>query len=110
MALNGAAVPRDPGLQPERTGLAWSRTGLALAANALLALRAGVAREQPAATIIGVVLLVAAAFVVGFGFARKRELVRGEVVAVPAAALVAIVVMACTACLAALTPLLAAFH
>lgn len=110
MALSGADVPRDPGLQPERTGLAWSRTGLALAANALLALRAGFAREQPVATIVGLLLLIAAAFVVGFGFARKRELVRGEVAAVPAGALVAIVVLACTACLAALTPLLAAFH
>lgn len=36
-----AAVKRDPGLQPERTTLAWRRTAAALMVNGILVLRSG---------------------------------------------------------------------
>lgn len=40
-----AAVKRDPGLQPERTMLAWRRTAAALMVNGVLVLRSGM-QEQ----------------------------------------------------------------
>ncbi|MCZ4068857.1 DUF202 domain-containing protein [Microbacterium sp. H37-C3] len=52
----------DPGLQPERTELAWRRTALALGAGSLVALRLfPVAFGHPAWAFGGVAGLVAAA-------------------------------------------------
>ncbi|MFF2372551.1 DUF202 domain-containing protein [Agromyces sp. NPDC058110] len=76
-----AGLPRDPGLQPERTALAWSRTGLAIAVNAVLALRDGLSSDQPALSAAGVVLFVLAAVAIAHGAVRRRQLdARREVV------------------------------
>lgn len=55
---------RDPGLQSERTRLAWRRTVLAVTVVALLAARLAVIRGTPLA-IAGTALLWLAALVVG---------------------------------------------
>jgi len=56
------ATARDPGLQPERTALAWSRTGLAVVAGSLLGGRL-------LAPHVGVAGLVLGAVGVGLGLA-----------------------------------------
>jgi len=66
--------PRDPGLQSERTALAWSRTGLAIAVNAVLALRDGLISDQPALAAAGVALFVLAGVAIAHGAVRRRQL------------------------------------
>ncbi|ACS83969.1 DUF202 domain-containing protein [Musicola paradisiaca] len=51
--------PRDPGLQPERTRLAWSRTAFIMLINSVLLLRAGSTPSHPPLMAIGVFLLLA---------------------------------------------------
>jgi len=65
---------RDPGLQAERTALAWNRTALAVLANALLAARAGVTSHAPTLTALAIALLAAAAAAVGYGAWRRHAL------------------------------------
>ena len=67
-------APRDPGLQPERTELAWRRTLLALAVGALVSVRVlpSVLGDWTIATGIGGVL---AAAVLWFRVRRRHRIV-----------------------------------
>lgn len=78
---------RDPGLQAERTALAWSRTALAVLANGLLALRAGWVSRQPMiiALALALALLLAAAATVVYGAWRRRQLLNGQRPVAPSA-------------------------
>jgi len=75
---------RDPGLQPERTLLAWSRTALVLTVNAVLVLRSGLVDRQPGLVALGALLAAAACGFYGYGVGRRRGLERPS--ADPAAA------------------------
>jgi uncharacterized membrane protein YidH (DUF202 family) len=69
-------MSEPPGVQNERTSLAWVRTGLGLAGCALLAGRLAVARDQPWAVGAAVAAAVLAVGVVGWSHDRYRRAAR----------------------------------
>lgn len=74
---SGVPPPRDPGLQAERTALAWNRTALAILANSLLVLRSGLANGRSAITVLALVLFLASGALYLFGVWRRRQLLDG---------------------------------
>lgn len=103
----GRRGPLDPGLQAERTSLAWSRTGLAVFVNAALALRTGAASGRVHITVLGIVLMFAAGATVLFGAMRARHLLHApELAAPPYWMLVVTVAVTWLACLTELLAML----
>jgi uncharacterized membrane protein YidH (DUF202 family) len=99
--------PRDPGLQAERTALAWNRTGMAILVNALLVLRAGLSSERHAITTLALVLMLAAGALFVFGAWRRRHLIGGHGhVAPPTLAPVLTTIVTMAACAAGIASIL----
>lgn len=78
-------IGRDPGLQPERTALAWVRTASSLLVVALLLLRAGFASSSGSVVVAGTFLMVCAAATYGLALYRQRRLVLDPTAGVDAA-------------------------
>jgi hypothetical protein len=68
--------PWDPGLQPERTALAWRRTGLALTVGSLIGLRVLPELLGPAAYALAGLGVVASLAVLGAAHRRYRTVHR----------------------------------
>lgn len=68
-----ATAPVDPGLQPERTRLAWARTALALLANGGLMLHSGHRADEWAWLLPGAAVMAVAALVYAVGELRFRR-------------------------------------
>lgn len=73
----------DPGLQTERTALAWTRTAFAIAVNAVLSMRAGFVAEEPSLVAVGALLFAAAGAAVAIGTVRRRQLAGRRLVITP---------------------------
>ncbi|MFE9889539.1 DUF202 domain-containing protein [Streptomyces scopuliridis] len=95
----GGAPARDPGLQPERTRLAWRRTTLSCTVVAVLAARQAIHGGATAAGVAGAALsaLVWLAFL---GVAHRRALALDAAVPGPLPVRAAIATAGCTLLLA----------
>jgi uncharacterized membrane protein YidH (DUF202 family) len=96
---------QDPGLQSQRTALAWGRTGLAMFANALLVLRLGVNGADRPVEFLGIVFLAMSGGMVVIGEGRRRQLAWTPARANPlamAACVVCVVLMSLAAVVAML--------
>jgi uncharacterized membrane protein YidH (DUF202 family) len=107
-ATDEAGSPiRDPGLQAERTALAWNRTGLSVFINAVLALRTGWSADAVPLSALAIALLAASGAAIGYGAWRRRHLLSDHPSIAPRAVAIAIAAgVALATCAAGLASIL----
>lgn len=84
-------VAIDPGLQPQRTVLAWRRTGMAFLVCGALILRSGIEHNQLSLDALGIMLLLTTAAVAVFGHQRERALMEQRVPPAPPSVAIALI-------------------
>ncbi|WP_413017745.1 DUF202 domain-containing protein [Noviherbaspirillum sp. 1P10PC] len=101
-------IHRDPGLQPQRTLLAWSRTGLAVLVNAIIVLRTAVNGHDGFLLALGLGLLLASG-IVGLCAADRSTALRSGLheTGVPWRSIVSVTVVTLTAAAAGILCMLA---
>lgn len=102
MSGSAAAVhDRDPGLQPERTALAWRRTALSASAVAILMVHELTDSGSPVGALAGGFGLVTMVVILGLAHRRGRRLRHGFTQLRPAGAAVLVVLSVVTIATAA---------
>ncbi|WP_439670757.1 DUF202 domain-containing protein [Cupriavidus necator] len=92
----------DPGVQPERTGLAWRRTALSMLLNGALLVRSAMEAQSVVLRCVSALVVVGALFMYAMSWYRDRSLMRVAVPRSPHAAIMRTVVSTVLfACLAA---------
>lgn len=67
-------MSRDPGVQPQRTALAWQRTALSILVNGALLVRAAAQAHSGGLWFAAVLVVVAALAMFAVGWYRHRSL------------------------------------
>lgn len=79
---------KDPGLQTERTFLAWSRTALSMLVAAAISLKSGSELHRLEIVTAGACLLIAAIFAQVTGMTRRNEILHTTAVISPSGFLI----------------------